>query len=424
MFKFLVKGLLRDRHRSLMPVIVVALGVLLTVFTYTYMKGVFGEALHNASIFDSGDVKVTSRAYYAERDQVPNDLALENVGDLMGQMRAEYPDLTWSERIKFAGLLDAFDSDRVTRAQSGVRGVGIDLLGPDGSDRARWQLDLSVSEGRIPEKKFEVLISKSLAEQMDIKVGDEVTLITNTVNGAMSAVNMTVSGTLYFGVGFMDRNLILADLEDIRWILDMEGMTSEILGFFDSPFYDDAVAQALTQEFNQLQPDSTDPYGALMTAMLDDSGMRDYFNYAESAGSIVIIVMIFAMGIVLWNAGLMSGIRRYGEMGLRLAVGESKGHVYRSLLGESLAVGIAGTIIGTILGLLASLYLQEVGIDISNMMGDAEIPFPTILRSKINSMAFIIGIFPGILSTLLGAALSGLAIFKRNTSELFKELEA
>lgn len=424
MFKFLVVGLMRDRHRSLMPIIVVALGVLITVYMYTYMKGVFGESLKNAAIFDSGDVKVTSRAYYAEKNEAPNDLALENAGDLVGQMRRDYPDLAWSERIKFAGLLDAFDSDRVTRAQSGVRGVAIDLLGADRSDRDRWQLELAVSEGRSPEKPREILISRQLAEQMNIKVGEEVTLITNTVDGAMITANLTVVGTVYFGVGFMDRNLILADLQDIRWILNMEGWTAEILGFFDLPFYNDEIARAFTKEFNLKQPDRSDIYGAMMTTMLDDSGMREYFSYAENAGSIVIWVMIMAMGVVLWNAGLMSGIRRYGEMGLRLALGESKGHVYRSLLGESIAIGIVGTVIGTILGLGAALYLQEVGIDISNFMGNAEIPFPNILRARINGMAFVIGIFPGVMSTILGAALSGLAIYKRNTAELFKELES
>lgn len=424
MFKFLVIGLMRDRNRSLMPIIVVALGVLLTVYMYTYMKGVFGEALNIAATFDSGDVKITSRSYYAEKDQTPNDLALENTGDLLGQLRSDYPELAWAERIKFMGLIDAFDENRVTRTQSGVRGVAIDLLGSDSSDRDRWQLELALSAGQVPDKPRDILISLQLAEQMKIKVGEEVTLITNTVNGAMSAVNLTVSGTVYFGVGFMDRNLILADLEDIRWILDMEGWTAELLGFFDLPFYDDEIATAFTEEFNLKHSDSSeDPYGPLMTTMLDDSGMREYFSYGENAGSIVIFVMITAMGIVLWNAGLMSGIRRYGEMGLRLAVGESKGHVYRSLLGESLAVGLAGTVIGTILGLGASFYLQEVGIDISNIMGDAEIPFPTILRARINGMAFVIGIFPGVMSTLLGAALSGLAIYKRNTAALFKELE-
>lgn len=48
--------------------------------------------------------------------------------------------------------------------------------------------------------------------------------------------------------------------------------------------------------------------------------------------------------IVLWNMGIMSGLRRYGEMGIRLAMGETKGQVYQSLILESVIIGTIGTI--------------------------------------------------------------------------------
>ncbi len=133
--------------------------------------------------------------------------------------------------------------------------------------------------------------------------------------------------------------------------------------------------------------------------------------------------MIFAMGIVLWNTGLMGAIRRYAEMGLRLAVGESKGHVYRSLLIESIGVGLMGTLIGTAMGLALGYYLQEVGINMGDMMKDSTMMMPTIIRARITPEAFYIGFFPGVFATLLGAGLSGLRIFKRDTASLFKELE-
>ncbi len=48
---------------------------------------------------------------------------------------------------------------------------------------------------------------------------------------------------------------------------------------------------------------------------------------AIMGGIFLVVVMV-----VLWNMGLMNGLRRYGEVGLRLAIGEPKGHVYRSLI--------------------------------------------------------------------------------------------
>ena len=43
------------------------------------------------------------------------------------------------------------------------------------------------------------------------------------------------------------------------------------------------------------------------------------------------------MSIVLWNAGLIGSLRRYGEIGVRLAFGEDKGRLYRAMIVESLA---------------------------------------------------------------------------------------
>jgi len=40
MITFIMKGLLRDRHRSLLPILVISLGVMLTTFMYGYLISV------------------------------------------------------------------------------------------------------------------------------------------------------------------------------------------------------------------------------------------------------------------------------------------------------------------------------------------------------------------------------------------------
>ncbi|MCF7922220.1 MAG: FtsX-like permease family protein [Candidatus Marinimicrobia bacterium] len=442
MFRFLMKGMLRDKHRCLMPTIVVTLGVFLTVGMFAYMKGVMGDMLNNTSRLESGHVKITSLAYRSEIDLLPNDLAMEDGPGMLAMLRQNYPDVSWSERIKFGGLLDAFDENRETRAQLGVGGIGIDLFGPDAADRERWNLQSGLRSGTLPQQPGDILMAEKLAGNMGVAVGEEVTLISATVNGSMSLQNFRVAGFIEFGIPPMDRSMILADLNDVKRMLDMGDWSSEILGYFPIPYYDDALAEALRDTFNVVHSDpvfmandtltfsanldhdaSIDRFAPYMMSMLDDSNMRDYYTYVDKAGSIISFVMIFAMGIVLWNTGLMGAIRRYAEMGLRLAVGESKGHVYRSLLVESIGIGVVGTVLGTIMGLGLGLYLQEVGLNMGDMMKDSTMMMPTIIRARITPTAFYIGFFPGVIATLLGAGLSGLRIYKRDTASLFKELE-
>ena len=132
---------------------------------------------------------------------------------------------------------------------------------------------------------------------------------------------------------------------------------------------------------------------------------------------------MFAMSIVLWNAGLISGLRRYGEFGLRLAIGENKREIYFSLIWEAFFVGVIGTIIGTFFGLIFAYYMQEYGLNVGGLMKNSTLMISNVLRAKITVATWFVGFIPGIASTVIGAMLAGIGIYKRQTANLFKELE-
>jgi putative ABC transport system permease protein len=129
------------------------------------------------------------------------------------------------------------------------------------------------------------------------------------------------------------------------------------------------------------------------------------------------------MSIVLWNTGLLGGLRRYQEFGIRLALGESKTSIYKTLVLEAVLIGIIGSVVGTILGVGATHYLQEVGIDVSKEMANSTVLLPTAMRAKVSPDLFLIGFIPGVLAMAFGNILSGIGIYRRETATLFKELE-
>jgi len=54
---------------------------------------------------------------------------------------------------------------------------------------------------------------------------------------------------------------------------------------------------------------------------------------------------------------------------------------------------------------------------------DSTFLMPSIMRAHINLTTFYIGFVPGIFSTVIGSMLAGIGIYKRQTANLFKELE-
>jgi putative ABC transport system permease protein len=167
---------------------------------------------------------------------------------------------------------------------------------------------------------------------------------------------------------------------------------------------------------------SVDEYAPQMETMRWASGLGSMFEIMGAASALIVFIFVTAMAVVLWNAGLMGSLRRYGEIGVRLAIGESKGAVYRSLLAEAFLVGLVGSAIGTLIGLGLSYYLQQVGFNISGMMPNATMVIDDVLRARIAPTDLVIGFVPGLLATLFGAAISGLGVYKRDTAMLAKEL--
>lgn len=422
MIRFLLKGILRDRSRSLLPILVVSLGVMITVFLQAYMDGVLGDSIEWTAQFTTGHVKVMTRAYQENMSQTPNDYALTDVDILQPQLEKDYPGLSWAPRIQFGGLLDVPDENGLTRAQGNVKGMGLELLNSS-EEIERMHLNDYLSSGDFPQQAGEILLSRELFNQMGLTLGDEVTLISSGMWGDMAMYNFKVCGTLQFGINSLDRGFMIADIEDLRLALNMENSASEILGFLKEGYYINKEAQNLSGSFNQKQTKTQDKFSLLMLPLSDMNGMQFFVAYAQQMQYLIVLVFVMAMSLVLWNAGLLGGLRRYGEFGLRLAIGENKHELYRSLMGEAVMIGLLGSIIGVAFGLLFSWLMQKYGVDIGDMLKDSTIMMPTVMRARITSTTYYIGFLPGILSTLIGAMLSGIGIYKRQTASLFKELE-
>ncbi|MBW6491935.1 MAG: ABC transporter permease [Lentimicrobium sp.] len=420
----MIKGLLRDKSRSRLPVIVVTLGVMLTVFMHAYITGFMGDTFEMNAKFATGHVKVMTYAYAENLSQLPNDLALVETDNLLAELRNSYPDFEWAPRIQFGGLIDVPDSIGETRSQGPAIGLGIQLMDKGSKEAERLNLKSSLVAGSLPSRPGEILLSDDFARKLYVKPGDEVTLIGSTMNGSMTMYNFTVVGTVRFGVEIMDRGTIIADLEDVRAALDMPDAAGEILGFEKKGFYNNENAEMISAGFNSANTKPEDEFSPIMKSLARQGNLGQYVKLSEVWSMYISLVFVFAMSLVLWNAGLLGGLRRYGEVGIRLAIGEEKGHIFRSMIVESFFIGLVGSALGTAIGLMFAWLLQSSGMDISGMMQGASMMMPTIIRARITPPDFYIGFIPGVLSTVAGTMLSGIGIYKRQTAKLFKELEA
>lgn len=423
MIGFLIKGLFRDHTRSFFPILMVSSGVFLTVFLYSWMQGVITDMVSTNARFDTGHVKIMTRAYNELADENPNDLALLKIGELLALLNTKYKDMIWTPRICFGGILDIPDKKGETRIQGPVVGFGINLISQGTPENEILGLNNALIKGRMPEARNEILISDLFAKRLGVGIGDTVTLISSTMYGSMAMYNFKIAGTIRFGVTSMDREAIFADISALQETLDMDDGSSVILGFRKNMVYSDKDMKKMAQEFNASFSKEKDRFSPFMICLSDQHGLSDLLKQSYMIGGIIVSVFVIIMSIVLWNSGLMNNIRRYGETGLRIAMGESKGAIYRRMLMESCFIGITGSLLGTILGLALSWYLQNKGLDVSQMFQKSPMLISNKLRASVTPVSFYIGFLPGLMAPVLGSMAAGIGIYKRQCAQLFRELE-
>ena len=423
MIKFLLKGILRDKSKSLIPVCVISLGVFITVFMSGFVDGVLSEMISSNANLDTGHLKVMTKPYNENKDQLPNDLALLEIDLLIESLESEYPNLEWVPRIKFGGILDVPDVNGETIIQGPGIGLGLSILGEDKGEIERLSIKKSIVRGSMPENPNEILLSEVFSKKLKINPGDEVTFFGSTMEGSMVFESFVMSGTVMFGNPVLDRSTFIVDFKKTQMILDMKNGSSELLAYFKTDFYDDKTALKIESNFNKKYLKSEDEFAPIILSLRNQNDLGATLDLVDSFSFIFISIFVIAMSLVLWNTGLIGGLRRYQEFGIRLALGESKKHVYSLLIIESIIIGFIGSTFGTGLGFILCYYMQENGIDISEALTNSVVIIPSVLKAKVSSNLLYLGYIPGLISIVFGSALAGRGIFKRNTSKLFKELE-
>lgn len=427
MISFLFRGLIRDRSRSFFPLIIITLIVATIIFFSGFLNGIYNSLFFNTALVNSGHVKVVTHAYNLEHQLLPNDLALLESDELINDLDEKYGDYIWTPRITFAGLLDVPDNNGETLTQSPVFALGIDFLSNNSTQLKVWNLNEKITKGEIFSNKNEILLSEKLAERLNVNPGNIVTFIGSTMDGAFSTYNFLVSGIFNLNLGPIDKDMMIVDIKGAEITLDMKNAASEILGYEKDLFFDDKETVLMRNEYNTQFSDTTDVYRPFMLALRDSNQMSTIVDFSNVIMFIIMALFLIVVTLVLWNMGIMNGLRRYGEIGMRLAIGETKGHVFKSMIVESLIIGFLGSTFGTIIGIAITSYLEKVGLDYSkaiDSLSSSNFAVPNIFYPQITSELFYIGFIPGILATVFGTMLAGRAIYSREMAQLFKELEA
>ena len=70
MIKFIIKGILRDKSKSLIPIAVISVGVMVTVMMSGFLNGIFSDVINqNAKLTMKGNASFMGNAKPSQEEQ-------------------------------------------------------------------------------------------------------------------------------------------------------------------------------------------------------------------------------------------------------------------------------------------------------------------------------------------------------------------
>jgi ABC-type lipoprotein release transport system permease subunit len=362
LWKIAYRDLARNRRRSLLTLVAVALGVAMLVTLTGLYAGAIGDSIENNIRLQTGHLQVRDDTY--DKDKV--SLAWEDLLDNSGELAAQVQSI---EGVKAASPVLWATGIIGTREESvGVRVFGIDPL----SDVHETVRDGLVAGQFIqPDDRSGVLLGRRLAESMGVTVGDQINLLVNTSNQEADEATFTIRGLYHSGVPTYDDVTVFLPLSKAQVFTRTEGRASAITALLDEREKADGLAGALSA-----------PGVTVLTWRDMNQVILQAVEMSMGITYLMYLIVLAVVAVVIANTLLMSVFERVREMGILAALGMKGRQIMVMFMLEAGTLGLIGVALGLFLGSLGVLYLATVGLPLGDMatVATAEVAYGEVIH--------------------------------------------
>jgi len=358
LWRIAIRDLGRNRRRSALTLIAVAMGLALVIALHSYEMGAIQGSIEDNIRVQTSHVQVREGSYDEDKVSLKWEDLLEEPLDLAAQAQ------TLAEVRAAAPVLWASGILGTVEESVGVRVFGID---PPSELAAPYREGLVAGEFLTPDDRGSVLISQRLAKSLGLTAGDDVSLLINTSGEQPDEATFTIRGLYDTGLPAFDEATIFLPLAKAQAFTRAGERASAVLVLLHDQEDADVVASALRAP----------GLGVLTWRDLN----RLMLQTTESAMGILYLIYLIVLAIVavvVANTMLMSVFERTREMGILAALGMKGRQIMTMFMLESATLGAIGVILGVVLGSLGVYYLATEGIhygDISASVASTEFAF-------------------------------------------------
>jgi putative ABC transport system permease protein len=382
------RNVFRHRRRTLITAAAISVGLAFMIIMNTMMNGMDKLASRNIIDYETGHFEIFTKGYYREEGMFPLDTIIDDPEPLFKVVRDLKGIIGVTQRVKFpARVNNGID-------EFPILAIGIDLR----TESEVFETNKTVVTGRFIENPDDILIGTELASTMDIDEGSSITIITRDKHGTYNAYDFIVAGLITTEHPLFDANAVIMDITVAQELLALGNGVTElnirIRNESKVPEMKQTIQSAVGTNYEVYT------YKELYASIFEVSG----FKRLGQTILALVVVIIAAVGIV--NTMLMAVMERIPEIGTMKAMGFQNFDIVKMFLYEGGIIGVFGSLMGCFYGLLASLFIVFVGIDLSSVFDSSELGYPVEMHLKgeidlgLVLLVFAFGVLVSILVTL------------------------
>ncbi|MBX2846380.1 MAG: ABC transporter permease [Saprospiraceae bacterium] len=309
-----------------MATLAVAISLAVMIITVSVGKA-FNENIRNKMFGFWGHIQLTNIASVPGVDERP--LLKDSI------FKADVSQEKWFQRYNTYALKPA-----IIKTKDAINGIVVKGV----SDDFSWEaFEEYVIEGQVPAEKNEVLISKTIADRLDFKVGDKLRLF--FIQKPPRARAPVISGIYNTNLVELDEQIVFTDISHIQKLNGWsENEVSGVEIFVDIPersrYYADIVRndytdyQKLVQSLDETNPQIFDWLGIIKTPEYVILGLMTLVAIVNMASMLLVIIL-----------------ERTNMIGVLKAIGAPYSLIRNVFLHKAAYIILWGLLLGNLLGI-------------------------------------------------------------------------
>lgn len=343
----------KNKRRTILTLLTIMVGCSMIIFFRSSQDGSYEKMIEDSIAANTGHIQIHEKGFWENQSL---DYAFIPGGPLMSYLKKSQNIAAISRRIHAAGLISYGNN---------TFGTLIQAVEPE-QEKKVSNLHTTIQPGGrylAPDDGKRIIIGTTLAKNLNAKVGDTVSIISQGFDGSIAAANVEIVGIFKTLNPRYDQAMIIMPVAQavetftmmnyvssitirMKNTSDMEKTREEICALSGSK-------QLEIMGWDELTPE-------LIQAIVMDKLFGYIFYF--------ILFLITAFGVL--NTVQMSVFERTRELGIMMAIGTKPRQIVTMVLFESVFISFMGALLGIVVGCAVSYYFYIHPFDFSDYQNE------------------------------------------------------